>query len=472
MLSSPATALRPSPRTSGHPQPRDPALQLNRPARCSRGAPQELCSALILILLGCGGCGPGDSDPGVGSRSDPGSFEDSSSKEREAVLVRVGRFERGAIVSSIDLSTDIEAEIEVNVYAKVGPAYVKELLRKEGDRVSAGDPLLLLDDIDFRIAVRRQESRVLQSRQTQAQKKTALAEAEARQRVQEAISKRAQADFDRAENAMKGDIDVLSAKELTDARSTWEQSRAELEAAGLAVTRTASELELAALEEQAAAIELESAQNDLEQTVVRSTIDGVIKQRHINAGLLVNSSNLLYTITDPTRLIANLRIPQEDLQVVNRLGMKTEFRFDALPGRVYHGSIEAINPSIDPSSGLIKVRARLEETASGEVLPGMFARARIIVASREDAYLLNKRAVVYEEGKSFLFLSDQGVARRMPFEAGANTESQVEVVSLDGKPLTSGDRQIADWVAALRVIMVGQDRLRDGDRVKVAGESS
>ena len=429
-----------------------------------------LVAAALLLL----GCGPQVTEPGSSARPDLADLQDPSAKdqEQEATLVRVGQFERGAIDSSIELSTDIEAEFEVNVYPKVGPAFIKELLRMEGDAVRVGDPLLLLDDVDFRINVRRMESRLLQSQQAQVQRKTSLAEAQARHRAQEAIATRAKADFDRAENAMKGDIDVLSAKEVTDARSTWEQSLAELEAIRLAALRSESDLALAVLEGQAAAIELESAENDLKQTVVRSSIDGVVKARHINAGLLINSSNLLYTITDPSHLIANLRIPQEDLQVVDQLGMKVEFRFDALPGRVFFGSIEAINPSIDPSSGLIKVRARLDDLASGKVLPGMFAKARIIVESRDDAYLLNKRAVVYDEGETYLFVEDQGVARRRAFQAGASTETQVEVLSLNGQPLTSDDPQVEGRITSLRVIMVGQDRLRDGDLVKVAGESS
>ena len=425
-----------------------------------------------LLTLPCG-CSPEDSaKAGAGARSSDADITQQDEEKESSTLVRVGRLRRGAIDSSIEVSTDIEAEFIVSVYAKVGPAYVKEMIRREGDQVSVGDPLVLLDDIDFRIAVRRQESRLLQSKLTQTLRKTSLAESQARLRAQQAIEARSRADFERAENAMKGEIDVLSAKELNDARTNWEQAVAELEATSLAVQRAGSDLELAVLEEQATEIELEAAQNDLEQTIVRSTIDGVIQQRHINAGLLVNSSNLLYTITDPFRLIASLRIPQEDLQVVSRIGLPVEFRLDALPGQVFLGEVEAINPSIDPSSGLVKVRARLAKEAGGRILPGMFARARIIVESRDNAYLLSKRAVVYEENLTFFFAEEEGRARRHSFEAGASTENEVEVVGVDGTPLALDDATTASRVEALNIIMVGQDRLRDGDPVKLAGDSS
>ncbi|MBI4882225.1 MAG: efflux RND transporter periplasmic adaptor subunit [Planctomycetes bacterium] len=436
-------------------------------ARAGGAAAAAPGRTLLVLLFACGilaSCGPGEGQQGGAPLAQPAAAQ-SQDRAAAPTLVRVGAFARGEIKTFVDVSTDVEAEFVVEVFPKVGGAFIKEMNVQEGDAVAAGAPLLLLDDIDFRIEVRRRESQLLQAKQTEQQRKVQLSEAHARERAQQVVFERARADHERALNAMKGDIDVLSAKELNDAEATYQQAMAELEAAKLAAERGESEQELARLSCEAAAIELEAAQNDLDQTMVRSPISGVVQRRNVNAGLLVSPATHLFTVIDPTRLIASLRIPQEDLRVVSRTGLPVEFRCDALPGRVFTGVVEAINPAVDPTSGLVKVRVRLDAEAAGQVLPGMFSRARIIVESRDDAVLLNKRAVVYDEGNTYFFAVEGEAARRHAFQPGASTENEIEVLKVDGADAETPEN------LALRVIFVGQDRLRDGDPVVVAGET-
>ncbi|MFG0315663.1 MAG: efflux RND transporter periplasmic adaptor subunit, partial [Planctomycetota bacterium JB042] len=370
-----------------------------------------------------------------------------------------------------DVSTDIEAEQVVTVFPKVGNAYVAELLVDEGDSVTLGQPLALLDRVDFEIEVKRREAALAQRKLAEKQAALQLKETIAREDAQRAMFERARSDYERAQAAIADGVDVFSVKELTDVEKSYQQAVAELEALRLTKQRTESEGELAKLETEAAAIELEAARNDLDHTTIRSPISGTVRDRTVDKGLLVTSASQLFTLVDPTRLVANLRIPQEDLLVVTGPGLPVEFAFDALPGRVFHGEVEAINPSIDPASGLIKVRVRLAPEAVGVVRPGMYARARIIVSSQDDAVLLSKRAVVYEDGRSTFFSVEDGVARRHQFVPGASTEDDVEVRSIDGVPL-DGDAPEAARLGALEVILVGQDRLQDGDPVRVAPESA
>lgn len=421
----------------------------------------HIAAALALAgLLGIeAGCSPEAADHGSTDAYTASRSGEQDSK-RAATLVRLGRLQLGEIASSIEVSTDIDAEHRVDVYAKVGPAYVKELLVREGDRVAEGDPLLILDDIDFRIAERRKASALAQARQAEKSAQVKLAEAQARERAIKAAYERAKADYERAINAMKGEIEVLSEKEMKDSSAEFEQRKAEYEASTLASEQGVNDLEASRLLREAAEIELEAARIDLANTTVRAQLTGLVQQRDVNVGLLVSSATHLFTLVDPTLLIANLRVPQDDLLRLGRERLPVEFRLDAVPGRVFMGVVEAINPAVDPSSGLVKVRARLGDDAAGALLPGMFARARIVIENRKDAVLLSKRAVVYEEGRTYLFAAEGTVARRHAFRAGASTADEIEVLSIgDGPP----DLELS-------VIVVGQDRLRDGDPIEAAKE--
>lgn len=433
--------------------------------------------AVAVALTAMVGCGPAES--GGAAEADASSNRPSAGASTRGspapTLVRVGRMHRGSIRTAVDVSTDIEAERVVAVFPKVGNAYVDEILAYEGNEVAAGEPLVYLNKFDFEIEVRRRQATLAQRRLAEQQADIQLRETIAREAAQRAVFERARSDYERAQRTVEGGIDVFSAKELTDVEKSFQQAQAELEALRLTKERTESQGELAKLETEAAAIELEAAKNDLEQTTVRAPIAGIVRDRSVDTGLLVTSQMQLFTIVDPTRLVSNLRIPQEDLLVVTGPGLPVEFSFDALPGRTFLGTVEAINPSVDPTSGLVKVRVRLAGEAVGSVRPGMYARARIIVASRDDAFLLNKRAVVYEDGRSWFFSVEDGVARRHEFVPGASTEVDVEVraidgTSLDGSSLDGGPPPEA--LQQLDIIHVGQDRLQEGDPVRVASDSA
>lgn len=429
---------------------------------------RPLACLLSAALAACGPDQPADGGPS--SAEAAGGAAPSSRLERPAVLVRVARPRRGRIETAVQVTTDVRSRRRVQVYSKVGGAYVLKVLADEGDPVAQGQTLCVIDDTDFRIEVKRRQSLLAQKRLAEVQAQTSLEEALARERAEKANLERARADYERAKAAMEGGVEVFSEKELTDLQKAYEAAVAQHEAVRLAVEQARSALELARLEREAAEVELEKARIDLEHTMVKSPIDGVVEERLVEEGLLVSPQTHLYTIVDPKDLIAHLRIPQEDFPVAGRVGLPVELRFDALPGRVVVALIEAVNPAIDPSSGLAKLRIALPAESSQWVRPGMFARARIIVRSRDDAWLLPKRALLREEGESRFFSVEDGRARVHRFVEGARTADEVEVLSVDGIPLS--DSRLAESFGDWAVVVVGQDRLRDGDPVEVVDEEA
>lgn len=413
---------------------------------------------LGLFVLFSVACSPNDTG---GAATEITGTTDGTPRQKTAAvtLVEIGKLRIGQIRVEIDNVTNVEADHRIDVYPKVGPAYIKEVLVEEGDAVKTGQALLTLIDVDFALEVRRRDSLWRQRKQSELHAATVEKESRARARAQEASLAKAQADFQRSIDAQNGGIEVLSEKELQDAQSEFDRQRAELDAMNVGIERAAAEVELAKITTQSAKIELEAAEKDLRDTVIYAPIDGVIQRRDVNAGLLVNSGTHLFTLVDPSRLRANLSIPEQSLAAVSKIGLPVEIECIALRDRKFIGHIEAINPAIDPTNGQIRVRARLPDDAIGVVKPGMMVKAKIVVESRDDAVLVRKRAVLFEGGKTYLFVHDQGKAKRFRFEAGPDTadSEEVEVISIDGqKPDLS-----------LEIIQVGQDRLRDGDPVTV-----
>lgn len=412
-----------------------------------------------LIALAGVGCSP-DASPDLGAGGElPTSTAD---RVRAATLVELGSLEQGEISARIVLQADVEADLRVDVYPKVGPAYIREVLVDEGDEVRKGQPLLLLNDVDFALEVKRRDALLRQRIESERQSGHIVKETEARVRAQRAQFDRAKGDFERAKESQASGIEVLTEKEMQDAEAEFAAQEAELDAMGLSVERGEIEHELARIAVEQARIELESAQKDLRDCTVVSPIDGVVQRRDVNAGLLVNSGTHLFTLVDPSKLRAYLSVPQDDLAVVSRTGLQVEFDFPALPGRNFVGWIEAINPTVDPTNGQNRMRVRLPDEAIGVVKPGMYAKCRVLVENKKQAVLINKRSIQHERGKKWIFAYEDGKARRMTIETGASTANEEEVLKIDGREPDLG----------MKIIVVGQDRLRDGDLVEVVGDSS
>jgi multidrug efflux pump subunit AcrA (membrane-fusion protein) len=413
-------------------------------------------AALLGIVLLAAGCGPAEIEADVGALESSRATS-AGGRAKALTLVELTTFRRGDIRTKFDYQVDIESELRVDVFPKVGPAYIDKVLVEEGDPVTEGQPLLELVAIDFELEVRRRDALWRSRQQSELQADQMLREAGARYRAQVALAHKAELDYERAKNAQSGGIDVLSVQELDAAKAEFDRSQAESEALALAIERGSTELELARLATELARVELDSAKKDLVDTVVRSPIDGVVQRRDVNPGLLVNSGTHRFTLVDPTKLRAFLSVPQEELALAGRVGLEVDFYPVSFPDRVFKGYIASVNPAVDPESGQVRLRALFDEGAVGVVRPGMFAKAFVVVAQNDDAVLLNKRAIVYERGQQWFFAMEDGVARKHEFVAGDDTVDEVEVLSVDGGPPD----------LAMQIIVVGQDRLRDGDPVQV-----
>ena len=115
-----------------------------------------------------------------------------------------------------------------------------------------------------------------------------------------------------------------------------------------------------------------------------------------------------------------------------------------------------ISPVVDAQTGTVKVTIAVDP-GQENLRPGMFVNVDIVVNTHADAVLLPKRALVYAEGRPYVFVVEerdgQTVGVRRAVDLGFSEDDRVEVLSgaHAGEP----------------VIMVGQSTLRDGGQVRV-----
>lgn len=200
-----------------------------------------------------------------------------------------------------------------------------------------------------------------------------------------------------------------AAAQHRQALSRVEGSRSELHAAGTRLAaaqgrRSAAAAQVRAAQAQVrqASASVEQARVDLQRTVIRSPIDGVVIQRNVDVGLTVAAAfqapELLKIAGDLHRMQVRADIAEADIGRVD-LGDPVEFKVDAYPDRRFKGRITQVRPApVESKTGTatnVVVYGVLVDAPNPELLlkPGMTATVEVSVEQRKDVLLVPNQAL-------------------------------------------------------------------------------
>jgi membrane fusion protein (multidrug efflux system) len=138
----------------------------------------------------------------------------------------------------------------------------------------------------------------------------------------------------------------------------------------------------------------------------------------------------------------------EQLAARGKLGMTVLARVAAYPDRDFTGKITAVNPSVDPNSRVFILEARFENP-KGELRPGMFATARVLLPGGETAVFVPRNAVVRDKTTDSyqVFTVDNNTAHLHVVVTGEVDGGQIRIVNgLTGNETvaTSGQSELFD----------------------------
>lgn len=216
------------------------------------------------------------------------------------------------------------------------------------------------------------------------------------------------------------------------------------------VSQTARDQALNSLRVAEAALALAEAR--LAKTQILAPFSGIIGIRQVSVGDYVKEGQDLVTLEDVSALKVDFRAPELLLTSLRR-GQTVEVETDALPGKTFAATLDAIDPLVDQNGRALLIRARLRNV-EGILRPGMFVRTRVILAERPDAVVVPEEALVPVGAEQFVFRVVEGKAERVKVSTGVRRAGRVEI--------TEGVR------AGDLVVTAGQIKIRDGAAVRVA----
>jgi RND family efflux transporter MFP subunit len=307
------------------------------------------------------------------------------------------------------------------------PGNVEAVLVDIGDPVKAGQALIRLERTNFQLAVN-------QARAAYAGTEAVIAQAEAQ--------------FDQVQKEYRRASNLLTEKVIP-------QTRFDAADAAYKAAREA----LAAVKEQRnqARAALETAQEHLADAVIRSPIEGVVVDRHVEVGQAVAPGMPVLRIVDQSSLRADVGLPEIDFTRVAK-GTYATVEVDAFPGEEFPAKVTVINPMVDRQTRTFRVRIKVPNP-TGKLVDGMFARVRLSMGNRT-ALAIPRDALsrLPGSGTCYVFVVEGNRATKRPVKIGTSGDRYIEI--LDG--VVEGDT----------VVTSGTGRLRSGVKVAISGDQT
>lgn len=275
-----------------------------------------------LLAAGCGRDAPATETPAT----------PSATVSAENILV----LEPRTLRSGPALSGDLVPEREAQIRAELGGSIVKVAV-DAGQRVAAGQLLGAIDEAG--VAEQHRAARV---------------------------------NLSAAESAM-----LLAAREVERAKR--------LQAGGAIAERDLEQAERSRIAAEAqletARANLAAAEKQLQRTQLRAPFPGIVSERTVNLGDIVQAGNPLFTVVDLTSMRLEASVPVSALGSLT-IGSTVDFDVSGIPGRTFTGKILRVNPTVDPGTRQVRLTVGIPNTGAA-LAAGLFARGRVATTEEQ-----------------------------------------------------------------------------------------
>lgn len=349
--------------------------------------------------------------------------------QTEAVSVPLHTVERSTVELTVTAGGTLALGGQQTLKSPQNEATVEQVLVEVRSVVEAGQPLLVLRDRRNEQEVRSQQVEIqkLQLDLSRNQEKVT----EVQQRVNDAVEQFQESQ----ELAAQG---FISEDEVREDQTDVDRVRSELKDAQLTVTKT--ELDI-----KTASDTLTLLEQQLNDRVVTSPINGVVLEVQVSAGEAIATDTGLLTLGDPNQEIVELQLSTLDAAKVS-INQPARVRAIGPDAQDYQGRVVALAPQAlsaaggggNSQEGQARVTAKVSlNNASQALIPGSFVSVDIITEQQKDVLVVPPEAVQRNGEQPFVWIRNQrGNAEQQPIELGLQGLDLVAVTN----GLSQGDQ--------------------------------
>jgi HlyD family secretion protein len=349
----------------------------------------------------------------------------------DAVPVRAATAQLTTIRSVVSTNGKVEPLQNFEAHAPIGTT-VKRLLAKEGDHVKKGQLLVQMDDAEARSAAAQA---LTQIRASQAD----LSAVQAGGTQEEIYTLESQLSKARtARDTAQRNLAALQRLEKDGAASAGEVKAAEdqLQRANADLTLLErkqkdrySKPEIAKVEAEKAQAQAayDAAEDTLRELNIRAPFDGIVYSLPVMQGAYVNAGDLILQEADLSKVRVRAFVDEPD---VGRLtpGDPIEVTWDALPGRIWHGTVSA-NPTVIKRHDTRNVGETtcIVDNQDLKLLPNVNVGVTIVTAEHQNVLAVPREAIHQEDSQKYVYEIVNNELHRRDVQIALSNLTQVEI---------------------------------------------
>ncbi|HAI94691.1 MAG TPA: efflux RND transporter periplasmic adaptor subunit [Xanthomonadaceae bacterium] len=297
---------------------------------------------------------------------------------------RTATVERGDIRVAISSTGTLSAISTVTVGSQIS-GQVTDVLVDYNDKVSKGQIVARIDPSTYQAQIEQGTAQINAARATLANAQATL--------------RNAQLDYTR--KAELGTNKLVAQSDVDLAKAALDQAHASVNSAQQQIAQQTASTQTTRL--------------NLDRTVIRSPVDGVVLTRSIEPGQTVAanfSAPELFTIAeDLSKMKIELAVDESDIGQV-KVGQAVSFTADAFPDRQFKGTVEQVRLSATTTNNVVTYPVIVTvDNSDGTLLPGLTVNAEIEVSKRSDVLKVSTAALRYKP-------SDAGTSAVNPMTQG------------------------------------------------------
>ncbi|MBC2706101.1 efflux RND transporter periplasmic adaptor subunit [Desulfobacula sp.] len=214
---------------------------------------------------------------------------------------------------------------------------------------------------------------------------------------------------------------------------------------------TQSQLDDAVARVKTSRAALENAKLNLSRCTIRSPMRGIADRVYIENGKFLNSGDPVVQILQIDKLKIEVGIPESDVAAVRKL-KSFDMTIDALDGKPYTGEYHYLYKTTSSMARLYNLEIKVDNRDGG-ILPGMFARVKIIKSQDPQGLAVPMYSLVTLNKEVGVYVENEGIVRFRPVNTGF----------LDG-----WKTQISEGLEpGEKIVVVGHRIIEDGEQVNV-----
>jgi RND family efflux transporter MFP subunit len=357
----------------------------------------KVMAAFAVLLATLASCN--NPEKQAGNDANSGNADSSTLQKVEVVKPQKRSFTAEVLI------TGTAAPNQITTLYAMESGMLTQVRKDIGDRVKAGETIAVLTNpaIDHAIAKARAE----------------IAEAEA-----EIVAVK-------AEN--KADKDLFERLQGVYERTPALTTKSELEEAEAAFLTSSAQIKRAEAYLQSAQSELRIAQQRAGFLKVKAPFNGLITQRFVDKGTMVQSglaesqAQALFELQEINPIRLTVPVPESDAVAI-RKGMKVQVSLPELSSELFAAEVSRTSNALDPMSKTMQVEIDLDN-AAGKIISGMYAKALLQINSRDNILSLPVLSKVSHKNEDYVLAVVDQKVKRLPVTAGLSNQEYFEVLN-------------------------------------------